>query len=78
VLGICAIVIPIPYLDVVMGVIGLVMAVTARKAGYRGGLATAGLVLSIIGLVFAVWFTLSFIACMNYVNTFSDPWIWGW
>ena len=59
VLGICAMLIPIPFLDVILGVVGIVLAVMAKKEGYTGGMATAGLVCSIIGTVFAVVFTLS-------------------
>ena len=59
VLGICALVLPIPFLDVIMGVVGIVLAVMAKKEGYTGGMATAGLVLSIIGTVSAVIFTFS-------------------
>ena len=47
VLGICAMV---TGLGIILGIIGIVMAVQARKDGYVGGLATAGLVLSIISL----------------------------
>ena len=60
VLGIGALVIPVPFLDVVMGVVGLVLAISARKEG-AGGMGIAGLVLSIIGTVAAFFYTASFL-----------------
>ena len=53
--GICAIAISffLPILNLAAGIVGIVLAVNARKQGFTGGLATAGLVLSIIGTVFA-------------------------
>jgi len=36
---------------IVVGIIGLVLAIVARRKGFSGGIGTAGLVLSIIGVV---------------------------
>ena len=57
VFGIFAMFLPIPVLDVLLGVAGLVLAVLALKSGSRG-LAIAGLICSIIGTLFAISFTL--------------------
>ena len=57
VLGICAIVFPIMIVGVILGVVGIVLAIMAKREGYIGGMATAGLVCSIIGTVFAVFWT---------------------
>jgi len=62
VLGICAIVVPIPILDIIMGVLGLVLASMSKNEGFNGGIRTGGLVCSIIGTVFAVIFTISCLA----------------
>ena len=56
-LGIAAMIIPIPVLDVIAGVVGIVLAAQARKTGV-GGLAIAGLVVSIIGTVIAFFYTI--------------------
>ena len=72
VLGICALVVPIPFIDVVAGIIGIVLAVQAKKEGHTGGMATAGLVLSIIGTIFASMYTLGCVALLLF-NT--DPWM---
>lgn len=37
--------------SVILGIIGLVCAGNAKKAGFEGGLRTAGFVLSLIGLI---------------------------
>ena len=49
VLGIVALTVPIPVFDIICGIVGLVLAGMARR-DEGGGMATAGLVLSIIGL----------------------------
>ncbi|MCL2397518.1 MAG: hypothetical protein FWC93_05570 [Defluviitaleaceae bacterium] len=40
----------IPFLEVIIGVAGIVTATSARKQGYKGGMAVAGLVCSIIAV----------------------------
>lgn len=39
---------------VVSGILGIIFAALATKAGYRGGIKVAGLVTSIVGLVIAL------------------------
>jgi len=57
VLGIVAMTLPIPVIDIIIGVLGLIFAIVAKRSGHRGGMSTAGLVLSIIGTVWAIWWT---------------------
>ncbi len=52
--------------SVILGIIGLVLASNSKKAGYNGGLRTAGFVLSLIGLIGGALF---FIACVACVGT---------
>lgn len=61
VLGILSIILAfaIQWLGLVLGIIGIVLAVNAKKNN-PSGVATAGLVLSIIGTVFCA---LGFLAC---------------
>ena len=47
VLGILSVV----FVSFVMGIIGLVLAASSKKAGFTGGTRTAGFVLSLIGLI---------------------------
>ena len=44
-----------------MGIVGLVCAGNAKKAGFMGGLRTAGFVLSLIGLIGG---GIAFVACV--------------
>ena len=60
VLGILSIVEPTFILGAVLSIVGIILAVIAKKKGFTGGLVTAGLVLSIIGVVRTV---LLFILC---------------
>jgi len=62
VLGIIAIVLPVPILDLACGIAGLIMASKSKQEGYTDGMRTAGFVLSVIGTVFgaghAFWWIL--------------------
>lgn len=58
VIGICAVVfVCVPFLPIVLGIVGIVMAVMGLKTkGAMHGMAIAGLVTSIVALVFALVF----------------------
>ncbi len=47
----------------ILGIIGVVLASSSKKAGFQGGLRTAGLVLSIIGLIFGGIVFMACVAC---------------
>ena len=53
---------PLCFLFLVLSIVGLVMAVMSRRAT-GSGLATAGLVTSIIGIAFAAVGSLCYLAC---------------
>ena len=55
--------------SVVLGIIGLVLAGNAKKAGFEGGIRTAGFVLSLIGLIGGA---VCFIACVACVGTLGS------
>ena len=69
VLGIVAMTLPVPVIDVIFGVLGLIFAIVAKRNGHRGGMSTAGLVLSIIGTVWAIWFTVSVFAGLWWIGS---------
>ena len=48
--------------SVILGIVGLVCAGNAKKAGFMGGLRTAGFVLSLIGLIGG---GIAFVACVE-------------
>lgn len=50
--------------SVILGIVGLVCAGNAKKAGFMGGLRTAGFVLSLIGLIGG---GIAFVACVACV-----------
>jgi len=56
-LGIAALLLPVPFLDLIFGIIALVLAITARKKGNRSGLSTGALVMAIIGTIAAFFYT---------------------
>ena len=73
VLGLVAMFLPIPFLDVAAGVTGLILAVKAKREGFSAGLRTAGLVLSIIGTIYAIFYTLFWIFFGSwYLNLLSE------
>lgn len=44
----------------ILGIIAIVLAANAKKAGFEGGMRTAGLVLGILGTIFC---GITFVAC---------------
>lgn len=50
-------------LSVILGIVGIVLAVMSKKQGFEGGIRTAGLVLSIIAVVGGVIFFVACVAC---------------
>ena len=54
--------------SIVLGVVGLILASNAKKAGFVGGMQTAGFVLSLIGLIGGGVFLISCIACIGAVG----------
>ena len=52
-------------LSVILGIIGLVLASNAKKAGFVGGMRTAGFVLSLIGLIGGAIFFVACVACVG-------------
>ena len=54
--------------SVVLGIIGLVLAGSSKKAGFTGGVRTAGFVLSLIGLIGG---GIVFVACIACAGIFS-------
>lgn len=51
--------------SVILGIVGLVCAGNAKKAGFMGGLRTAGFVLSLIGLIGG---GIAFVACAGAIG----------
>ena len=53
------------FIGLACGVVGLVLAILAKKKGFVGGMVTAGLVLSIIGTSFSGIYFISCFACSS-------------
>jgi len=60
-------------LDLAAGIVGIVLAVNAKREGFTAGLQKAGFVVSIIGTIAAAWFTLSTLLGMGMLY---DVWDW--
>ena len=56
-------------LSVILGIIGLILAGNAKKAGFVGGIQTAGFVLSLIGLIGGAIAFLSCVACVGVLGS---------
>lgn len=72
VLGICALVFPfigLGWLSVLLGIVGLILGVLGRKNEEKRGMATAGMVMSIIavGLGLIMW-----IACAACIGSLAS------
>jgi len=72
ILGIAAIVLPVPILDLAAGIVGIVLSVQSKNDGFTGGLRIAGFVLSIIGTIAAASYTLDWLTGGRIYGG------WGW
>ncbi|MCR4755302.1 MAG: hypothetical protein K5868_07185 [Lachnospiraceae bacterium] len=54
--------------SVICGIIGLILASNAKKAGFDGGIRTAGFVLSLIGLIGGAFVFLACVACAGAIG----------
>ena len=54
--GILASTLPVPVIDIIFGIVGVILAAVAMRSGVKG-LAIAGLVVSIIGTFIAIGYT---------------------
>lgn len=52
-------------LSVILGIVGLILAGNAKKAGFVGGVRTAGFVLSLISLIGGAIFFVACVACVG-------------
>lgn len=50
-------------LSLILGVVGLILASSAKKAGFDGGIRTAGFVLSLLGVIFGAVIFVACVAC---------------
>ena len=55
--------------SVVLGIIGLVLAGNAKKAGFQGGTRTAGFILSLIGLIGGAIVFVACVACVGAIGS---------
>lgn len=57
------------FLSLILGIVGLVLANNAKKAGFDGGIRTAGFVLSLLGTIFGALIFVSCVACAGCLGT---------
>jgi len=76
VLGICSLV--IPFVGVIASIVGLILGIIGRNKAkeFRAptGMATAGIVMSIIGFVGAIITVVAFTAIISLIATNPDTW----
>lgn len=58
--------------SVVLGIIGIILASSAKKKGFDGGVRVAGLVLSIIGLIGGAVAFVACVACTSGLKAVAD------
>lgn len=49
----------------ILGIVGLILASSSKKAGYTEGLRTGGFVVSLIGVILSAIFFVSCVACVG-------------
>lgn len=55
--------------SLIVGIVGLVLANSSKKAGFMGGIRTAGFVCSLIGTIFGGLIFISCVACAGVLGT---------
>jgi hypothetical protein len=82
VLGICSIVFAYPFFGTVIAIIGLVLGVSGKRKlidhGAPTGVATAGIVMSIIGLALSVLIWVACATCTAAMFNSSSANIWNY
>lgn len=58
-------------LSLILGIVGLILAGSAKKAGFEGGIRTAGFVLSLLGIIFGAIIFISCVICAGAVGALS-------
>lgn len=56
-------------ISVILGIVGLALASSAKKAGNTSGVREAGFVLSLLGLIFGAIFFVACVACAGLFGT---------
>ena len=56
-------------ISIILSIIGLVLAGNSKKAGFEGGIRTAGFVLSLIGLIGGAIFFIACVACVSIAGS---------
>ncbi|MBE6949656.1 MAG: hypothetical protein E7456_07430 [Ruminococcaceae bacterium] len=54
--------------SVILGIVGLILAGNAKKAGFTGGTRTAGFILSLIGLIGGALVFVACVACVGAIG----------
>lgn len=54
--------------SIILGIVGLILAGNAKKAGFVGGMQTAGFVLSLIGLIGGAIFFVACVVCIGAIG----------
>lgn len=55
-------------MSIILGIVGLILAGNAKKAGFVGGMQTAGFVLSLIGLIGGAIFFVACVVCIGAIG----------
>lgn len=74
VLGICALVFPfigLGWLSVIIGVVGIVLGALAKKNPEKQGMATAGIVMSIIAVALGLIMWIACAACIGGIASLA-------
>lgn len=58
-------------LSLILGIVGLVLASMSKKAGFEGGVRTAGFVLSLIGTIGGAIVFVTCVACIGCLGALS-------
>jgi len=75
VLGICSLVFPfigLGWLSVIVGIVGVILGALGRKNPEKKGMATAGLVMSVISIALGLIMWIACVACVGGLATVAS------
>ena len=65
---VCWILTATSFIGLVTGIIGLICSSSAKKAGFKGGIQTAGFVCSLIGVIGGAIVFVACVACVGFMG----------
>ena len=75
VIGLLVLISGMPFISLILGIVGVAMASVATRTGYSGGMSIAGRVLSWISIIIGIIITILFFLMIGGLIMFGGAWM---